>query len=210
MATLPMLDPSIFRHQKRNKMTKQTRTLAFLITIAAIITSTNCTKLENGPKLTAEEVQSLQRIKDEWEIKALADKFSDAANRKDGAQFQSLWAKDGIWKIGPPINVEFKGKENMGASVTHMLDLWDFFVQLSTSSVIQVNGDQATARFYVNEIARKADDKTGNYNLSMYEDELIKENGKWVFLKRTYHTIYQEAPNYKGLVQPLPKINISQ
>ena len=52
--------------------------------------------------------------------------------------------------------------------------------------------------------ARKKDDKTGNYNLSMYEDELIKENGKWVFLKRTYHTIYQEAPDYRGLIQNLP------
>jgi ketosteroid isomerase-like protein len=168
--------------------------------VISLIGFTSCT----NNQLSKEEINSLQLVKDEMEIRALAGKFSDAANRKDGEQFQSLWAKDAIWKIGAPINMEFKGKENMGSSVTHMLGLWDFFVQLSGPGVVNINGDKATARFYVNEIARKTDDKSGNYNLSMYEDELIKENGKWVFQKRTYNTIYQEAPQYKGLVQKLP------
>jgi ketosteroid isomerase-like protein len=173
----------------------------FSVISIAFIGFTSCT----NNKLSNEEIKLLQLVKDELEIRALADKFSDAANRKDGNQFQSLWAKDAIWKIGPPINMEFKGKENMGASVIHMLGLWDFFVQLSGPGVVTINGDKAAARFYVNEIARKTDDKSGNYNLSMYEDELVKENDKWVFIKRTYNTIYQEAPQYKGLVQVLPK-----
>lgn len=175
------------------------------ITILAIVlfTVTSCNKTN---QLSKEEITSLQLAKDELEIRGLADKFSDAANRKDGKAFEALWAKEAVWKIGSPINMEFKGQENMGASVTHMLGLWDFFVQLSGPGVVNINGNKATARFYVNEIARKTDDKSGNYNLSMYNDELIKENGKWVFLKRTYNTIYQEAPNYKGLIQNLPSI----
>lgn len=171
-------------------------------TILGLLTIGGC---EEGNK-SAHTDQSIQLLKDELEIRALAEKFSDAANRKDSALFQSLWAKEAVWKIGPPINVEFKGKENMGTSVTHMLGLWDFFVQLSGPGVVTINGDKATARFYVNEIARKTDDKSGNYNLSLYEDELIKEDGRWVFLKRTYHTIYQEAPEYKGIIQSLPPI----
>lgn len=177
------------------------KAVTFILIVAVI--SFGFTSCKNN-KLSEETITSLQLVKDELEIRALAEKFSDAANRKDGELFQSLWAKDAVWKIGPPINVEFKGKENMGASVTKMLGLWDFFVQLSGPGVIAINGEKATARFYVNEVARKADDKSGNYNLSMYEDELIKENGKWVFLKRTYYTIYQEAPQYKGLIQQLP------
>jgi SnoaL-like domain len=176
----------------------------FSVAVGMIILFTSCNNPATTNALTPAQITALQLVKDEMEIRALADKFSDAANRKDGAQFQSLWAKDATWKIGPPINMEFKGREKMGSSVTHMLGLWDFFVQLSGPGVVTVNGDKATARFYVNEIARKADDKSGNYNLSMYNDELIKENGQWVFLKRTYHTIYQEAPAYKGLVQQLP------
>jgi hypothetical protein len=148
----------------------------------------------------------LEQLKDEAAIKNVIYSFSDAANRKDGNLFQSLWAEKGIWKIGPPINMEFKDKQNMGASVTKMLGLWDFFVQMPSAMVIKVSGTKATARVYVNEVARKSDDKHGNYNLSMYEDELIKENGNWVFSKRTYHTVYQDAPEYKGLIQALPNI----
>ncbi len=180
---------------------------ALISMYSLVLLLTSCSNPQTTEhQLSTDEIKSLQLVKDELEIRALADKFSDAANRKDGELFQSLWAKEAIWKIGPPINMEFKGKENMGASVTHMLDLWDFFVQLSGPGVVSINGTQATARFYVNEIARKKDDKSGNYNLSMYEDELIKENGKWVFLKRSYNTIYQEAPNYQGLIQKLPQV----
>ena len=177
--------------------------LKTLIAILFAITLNSCT--EPKKQLSETEIDALLQVKDKIEIRALADKFSDAANRKDGKLFQSLWAKNGIWKIGNPINVEFKGKENMDSSVTRMLKLWDFFVQITGPGVISINGDKATARFYVNEIARKTDDKKGNYNLSMYEDELVKEEGKWLFAKRTYHTIYQEAPNYNGLIQELPK-----
>lgn len=176
-----------------------------VLTISLLLIN-GCNKKENEIELSKDEILTLLRVKDELEIRALADKFSDAANRKDGELFQSLWSENGIWKIGSPINMEFKGKENMGTSVTHMLDLWDFFVQITGPGVINIHDDKASARFYVNEIARKSTDKTGNYNLSMYEDELVKENGKWLFVKRTYHTIYQEAPNYNGLVQQLPKI----
>jgi ketosteroid isomerase-like protein len=178
--------------------------LQLIVTGIAIVFISIASCKNDSPQISNEEIKSLQLVKDELEIRGLAEKFSDAANRKDGSAFQALWAKDAIWKIGSPINMEFKGKENMGTSVTHMLGLWDFFVQLSGPGVVTIKGDKATARFYVNEIARKTDDKSGNYNLSMYEDELVKENGKWVFIKRIYNTIYQEAPQYKGLVQNLP------
>ncbi len=106
-----------------------------LITIAACIGFILFGGCENSSRPV--ETSSIQLVKDELEIRALAEKFSDAANRKDSALFQSLWAKEAVWSIGPPINVEFKGKENMGSSVTRMLGLWDFFVQLSGPGVVK-------------------------------------------------------------------------
>lgn len=146
--------------------------------------------------------QAFQQQSDELAVRNLAHQFSDAANRKDGKLFQSLWAPNGTWVIGPPINVKFNGKEKMAQSVMQMLDLWDFFYQLTGPGVVTLEGGKAKARFYVNEVARGKDGK-GNYNLSMYEDRLIKINGVWFFEERTYHTIYQDAPNYTGFIQPL-------
>ena len=185
---------------------KKLKSLYSIAIIAILLTSCNPSKMENSDiqkEFATLKVQH-QKLVDESEIKNLIYLFSDAANRKDGDQFQSLWSSNAVWKIGPPINMEFKGKENMGVSVTRMLGLWDFFVQMPSAIVINIDGEKATARVYVNEVARKSDDKHGNYNLSMYEDELVKENGKWLFEKRTYHTVYQDAPEYKGLIQTLP------
>jgi ketosteroid isomerase-like protein len=148
----------------------------------------------------------LDQLADELAIRALADKFSDAANRTDGEMFQSLWAEDGIWTIGLPINVAFRGKAQMGDSLVHMLGLWDFFVQLTTAGVILIEGDTAYARFYVQEIARRKEGGAGNFNLSMYEDELVRQQGRWYFQKRTYHTIYQDAPTYSGRLVEIPTL----
>ncbi|MGD1839991.1 MAG: nuclear transport factor 2 family protein [Thermonemataceae bacterium] len=143
---------------------------------------------------------------DKFEIFELAYKFADAANRKDGKMFQTLWADESAqWIIGAPINKEFEGKENMGKYITQMLGLWEFFVQMVTGGVVVLNGNEAYARFYIQEIANSKQG-TGNNNLSMYEDELIKKDDLWYFKKRTYHTIFQSMERQKGEVIQVPDL----
>jgi hypothetical protein len=111
--------------------------------------------------------QPLPQLPDETAIQFLAAQFSDAANRRDAGLFQEIWAPEGVWEIGPPVNVRSEGRGQMGAFLLNMLDQWDFFVQLTTSGTVAVSGERAKARFYINEIARSKTGK-GNYNLSLY------------------------------------------
>lgn len=145
---------------------------------------------------------------DRFEIFELAYKYADAANRKDGELFQSLWADDNAqWVLGPPINKTFEGKAEMGSSVTYMLNLWDFFVQMVNGGVVEIIDDtHANARFYVSERANSKEG-SGNFNLSMYEDKLIKKDGKWYFQKRTYKTIFQSSEINKGQVFGSPVLD---
>lgn len=149
---------------------------------------------------------AIQEWMDKLAIQELANKFADAANRKDGAMFQTLWAEEEAeWIIGPPIDKHFKGKENMGATLQQMLGLWDFFVQMLNGSVVILDGNRAYARHYVQEMANSKEG-SGNNNLSMYEDELIKEEGLWYFKKRTYHTIFQDHNRIPGEVLAVPDL----
>lgn len=141
----------------------------------------------------------VQQLQDEYAIRKLAEQYSDAANRVDAALFRSLWIEDATWIIGPPINRQFVGLDNIVNAFSHLLSSWDFFVQLSTSANIQVHGDTATANFYVNEIARGQPDGTNsNYNLSRYTDELIRVNGHWLFRKRDYRVLYLDQTPLTG------------
>lgn len=63
-----------------------------------------------------------------------------------------------------------------------------------------------SARFYVHKVVRAKGNGQGNYNLSVYEDELVRLDGKWYFTSRRYHTIYQDAPEYRGAVIGVPQL----
>ena len=118
---------------------------------------------------------------------------------KDYEAFKELWAKSGVWHIGAPINVHFEGKEKYWSKLSkRCLVSGIFFVQLPHAPVIALNGDTATARWTVLEEARTLDKEKGNLNLSFYDDQLIKENGRWVFLKRSYTTRYADESPLKG------------
>ncbi|MEM6264383.1 MAG: nuclear transport factor 2 family protein [Bacteroidota bacterium] len=162
--------------------------------------------MEKTADSSAHSVLHSHESLEKFEIFQMAYKFADAANRKDSEMFQSLWDHEQAeWIIGPPINVSFRGKENMRSSVEHMLDRWEFFVQLVTGGVVILDGDKAYARFYVNEIANSKEG-TGNHNLSMYEDELIKREENWFFTKRIYHTIFQSSERQLGEMIGVPQI----
>lgn len=141
--------------------------------------------------------ERLVLLEDENQIRALSQKFADAANRIDVELFKSLWTTHGEWTIGPPINQHFVGIDQISAAFSGLLASWEFFVQLPAGGNIQIGEETATAHFYVNEIARS---KAGvsNYNLSQYEDQLQKENGVWRFVKRNYKVIYLDESPLQG------------
>ncbi|MBC7938051.1 MAG: nuclear transport factor 2 family protein [Rhizobacter sp.] len=131
-------------------------------------------------------------------ILTLAHQFSDAANRKDAALYRSVWTDDSKWIIGPPINQQFDGVDEIVAAFENLLGGWEFFVQLTASYHIKIDGNSATANFYVNEIARIKDGDS-NYNLAMYQDKLVLKDGKWLFKERNYNVLYLDQSPLKGI-----------
>jgi ketosteroid isomerase-like protein len=139
----------------------------------------------------------VQRLEDEILIRDLTYSYADAANRVDATLFASLWTEEGQWLIGPPINLAFQGRENIVQAFRQLLGRWDFFVQQPVGGNLTIEGDRATAYFYVNEVAR-GKDGIGNYNLAQYADQLVKREGKWYFQQRDYRVIYLDQAPLKG------------
>ena len=145
---------------------------------------------------------TMRRSQERAAVEELAARFSDAANTADGAAFAALWHPErAVWRIGPPIDVEFRGRDSLGGALEAMLSRWDFFVQTPGASVVEFSDDYrtATSRTHVTERAR-ATDGHGNFNLSYYLDTLSKVGDDWRYESRTYHTVYQEDRVYGGEV----------
>jgi ketosteroid isomerase-like protein len=151
------------------------------------------------------DTQNAQRMEDERAVQALAGRFADATNRREIPALQALWAPDGIWDLKPPVNALLKGRDNIIAMVQQLLGDYEFFLNLPVTSVIELHGDHAHARWYMHEIGHRPDGMgLNNFGLSI--DEMMKLDGRWVFTKRTYQPIYFEEVKLAGMVFALPEV----
>jgi ketosteroid isomerase-like protein len=141
--------------------------------------------------------QSRSPLADEAAISKLAARFADAVNRRDQKEFRALWTPQGVWEIKPPLTMQVQGVDGIVAAFIQLLDGWEFFVQMVHSGTIEIEGDRATARWCMNEIGRSTTGK-GFHNFGLYADELVRQDDRWLFARRTYHYAYIEEPTLPG------------
>jgi ketosteroid isomerase-like protein len=91
-------------------------------------------------------------IADRVEIEALRGEFSDAAMMRDRARLASLFTPEGALRM-PNVPAELVGREEIRAGGERLQAQWEFFVQTTHPGVIQLDGDTATGRAYIQELA---------------------------------------------------------
>ena len=148
--------------------------------------------------------QDLSNIKDELEIKNLAARFSDAANRRDSEAFGKLWTKNAEWRVLEPFPFHAEGAENIARKFREMLNHFEMFAQMTHTGLVEISGEKAVSRWTVQEMLKGKDGKIFQNNVAMYTDELEKTNGEWLFASRTYHYIYFDESELRGRAFALP------
>ena len=98
-------------------------------------------------------MNDFQAVADRVEIEALRGQFSDAAMMRDRARLASLFTPDGALRM-PNIPAEQVGREEIRAGGERLQEQWEFFVQTSHPGTIQLDGDTATGRAYIQELVR--------------------------------------------------------
>jgi SnoaL-like protein len=87
-----------------------------------------------------------------------------------------------IWEIGPPLRSRAEGIDEIIAMLERLFQIQRYFLQMTHSGVVTIDGDRATARFVERERGRG--DGTHYDNLAVYDDLLVREPGGWRFLER--------------------------
>jgi len=138
---------------------------------------------------------------DKFEIQTLSQRYGDAVMRHDAADWGACWATDGAWHIGPEPIV---GRDNIVAAWSGMMAGFPFAVFLAQPAMVEVNGDTATSRNYVQEILQGADGNAFRI-IGCYNDECVREGGKWVFAARRYTVLYRGPVDLSGEVIGYPQ-----
>ncbi|MEV1065389.1 nuclear transport factor 2 family protein [Streptomyces sp. NPDC050263] len=141
-------------------------------------------------------MNDFQAIADRVEIEALRGEFTDAAMMRDRPRLASLFTPDGALRM-PDIPVEQVGREEILAGGERLQSQWDFFVQNTHPGTIQLDGDTATGRAYIQEIARALDGRQG-LNYAVYHDRYQRTDEGWKFAERVYEVRYLDTSPLAG------------
>jgi len=141
-------------------------------------------------------MNDFQAIADRVEIEALRGEFTDAAMMRDRPRLASLFTPDGALRM-PNIPAELIGREEILAGGERLQSQWDFFVQNTHPGTIQLDGDTATGRAYIQELARTLDGREG-LNYAVYHDRYQRTEEGWKFAERVYEVRYLDTSPLTG------------
>jgi hypothetical protein len=138
----------------------------------------------------------LQAIADRVEIEALRGELTDAAMMRDYDRAASLFTQDGAVRI-PHISAEAVSREEIRAGSERLQGLLDFFVQTTHPGTIQLDGDTASGRAYIQELMRFRDGRS-ELNYATYHDRYQRTPDGWKFTERVYEVRYLDTSPLAG------------
>ena len=141
-------------------------------------------------------MNDFQAIADRVEIEALRGEFTDSAMMRDRPRMAALFTADGALRM-PNIPVELVGREEIRAGGERLQSQWDFFVQNTHPGTVVLDGDTATGRAYIQEIARTLDGRQG-LNYAVYHDRYQRTEEGWKFAERVYEVRYLDTSPLTG------------
>jgi ketosteroid isomerase-like protein len=141
-------------------------------------------------------MRDLEAIADRVEIEALRGEFTDAIMTRDYDRFASLFIQDGACRI-PDANVELAGREEIRAGIERLQGAWEYFVQTTHPGAIQLEGDTAFGRAYIQELGHLRDGRS-IFNYSLYHDRYRRTPDGWKFTERVYEVRYLDTTPLTG------------
>jgi hypothetical protein len=106
-----------------------------------------------------------------------------------------------MWEIGAPLQASAHGVDEIVALLRRLLQAEKYFMQMTHSGVIEVNGDRATARFVERERGRG--ESTYYDSLAVYEDVLVREADGWRLARRSYQYRFLDQSPFGGEAFPV-------
>jgi SnoaL-like domain len=103
----------------------------------------------------------------------------------------------------PHIDAEAVSREQIRAGVERLQGLWDYFVQTTHPGTIQLAGDTASGRAYMQELGR-ARDGSSELNYAIYHDRYRRTGDGWKFTERVYEVRYHDTTPLAGSASPPP------
>ena len=136
-----------------------------------------------------------QELADKAAIRELVDRYSILADQKQAQKQADMFSKSAVletYRRTPEaekgqLMSKLEGPANIGQAFEKFLKNFETVYHFNGQSVVELNGDKATGIAYCTvNLVRNANGKRTMQNIGIhYYDEYVRENGKWLFARRT-------------------------
>jgi len=128
-------------------------------------------------------------LEDRVAIRELHETYADAGFRADMQQWLGCFVEDCTWVT--PFG-EMCGKDALRVQWDQIWTRMGALGFFTVMGGMEVDGDRATDRAYIREIFL-AKDGTMEKLVGRYDDQLVRENGAWKFVRREYSVLIREG-----------------
>lgn len=178
--------------------------IRLLTAIPALVLLTAVPAQAEDAQLSLE--QRIQRAEDELAIRRLLVDYSWAQDARDFPAFASLFAEEGEWVNG---DLVYRGPDAILEMLVGIYGEPDpgyvnrESLHITSNMEVEVNGDRATAHSRHLLIMRGPDGEPTPALAGRYEDELIREDGRWKFLRRVDYPVMPTPAEWRAQMRAM-------
>jgi ketosteroid isomerase-like protein len=181
-----------------------------ILAAAAIMAGTLAAQEGAGTAEPPSAASRLQAVEDYMEIERLLMRYAAALNTGDADAYVAMFTDDAVFELKrdvdePPFLGPFVGRDALreqwfpdaapaGEQAADAGRRFGPMRHVTTNYEIDVDGDRATVRaFFMEVVSNGANTPPGArpptiHAMGRYDDELVRQNGQWLFSKRTVIT----------------------
>ncbi|MFT5137469.1 MAG: hypothetical protein ACI9GB_001761 [Halioglobus sp.] len=134
----------------------------------------------------------MYQVADELAVRALAEAYTDAVNRRDADGMAAIFAPNGVIEkpgFGDPVSGIAKIKKRYQRLHSER----DFLFQMTHSGVVEFDAeDRARARWWFSEVKKTAGDGPWLQIMGVYQDEAVRLDEGWRFTRRSQTTLFEQ------------------
>jgi ketosteroid isomerase-like protein len=128
-------------------------------------------------------------MEDRLAIRELVESYNDAVMRFDGDAWAANWRDDGTWCL--PGAGDVTGKDKFYPMWQNAMSGFSFVGFFASAGPIVVEGNRAHATWYQQEFLHQKDGVRRTIT-GRYEDDYVKDGGRWYFQRRVYTILNAE------------------
>lgn len=128
-------------------------------------------------------------LEDRLAIRELVESYNDAVMRFDAEAWGANWSDDAHWSV--PGLADATGRAAIVAQWQQAMAAFDCVGFFASAGPLAVDGQQARGTWYQQEFLYFKDG-TKRVVIGRYDDEYVKQSGRWYFRRRSYSVLKAE------------------